>query len=154
MVNVRVGIFVLALAALAACQGDTSAPVPRVAVVADGRVMFTDADIAAYDSTGLRFTLHDSALARLDVLWPYSLAVPRHKHMSPKSFAVLVDGDTAVAGRIQHMWSSYLPEGPLMDWPPLTGRLRIWAARAPGVPVTAVERIREALRQADLDRSR
>lgn len=149
MVSVRVVIFVLALAALAACRGGTSAPVPRFAVVADGRVMFTDADIAAYDSTGLHFTLNDSALARIDYFWPHSLAVPRHKHMSPRSFAVLVDGDTIATGRIQRMWSSSVVDGPSMNWPPLTGTVGIGSSR---LPATAVEKIREALRQAGVKR--
>ncbi len=150
MVSIRAGIFVLALAALAACRGGTSAPVPRFAVVADGRVMFTDADIAAYDSTSLHFTLNDSALARIDFIWPYSLAVPRHKRMSPRSFAVLVDGDTIATGGIQHMWSSSLVDGPCLNWPPLTGTVGIGSSR---LPATAVERIREALRQAGVKRS-
>lgn len=150
MVGVRVGILVLALVALAACQAGTSTPVPRVAVVADGRLMFTDADIAACDSTGLRITLSDSALSRLNFLWPYSPAVPRHKHMSPKTFAVLVAGDTVATGRFQMMWSSSLMEGPHLNWPPLPGLAGMGVS---SLPATAVERIREALGQAGVKRS-
>ena len=110
--------------------------------------MFTEADIAQYDSSGVVFTLRDSSVTRIATTWSVEIAAPRRRLARPKIFAVLVGGDTTLVGKVQYLESSHLPEGPLMNWPPISNRLRIYAARAPGIRTADAERIREALRLA------
>ena len=148
MVATRISTILVSLVVFAACSGGAPSRPAKVAVVADERLMFTEADIAEVDSVGLHFTLRDSSVARIAFTWPMEIRGPHGGPPRPSRFAVLVEGDTIIVGRMQYIESSYLPEGPLMSWPLAARRVNIFAARRPGIPAERVARIREALRLA------
>lgn len=127
------------------------AKTPRFVVVLDGVTMFTEADIVRCKWRELEFTLADTSMARICGFWDCFVAPPANGPIPtspnyPMHFSVVADDEVIFSGGVQLLWSSSMPEGPLIYWPPLRGAHNsIRLARGPMVELARLEMIKETL---------
>ena len=145
--KISMACVLIAVLAGALPYSSASAEDPGFAVVVDGGTLFTASDVVSCNWRDFEFTLADTSVERICEIWNCGL---RPATNNPTRFSVVV-GDTALfAGRVQMAWSSYLPTGPLMQWPPIPGSnsLRIFAALEPGLEPAKMEIVKGALLKA------
>ncbi len=124
-------IWILAvLGAAVFCFLGASPETSVFSIVVDGETMVSDSDILEFDWSEFKITLAGRAIERIREQWPCSMS---DYGSWPSSFAVQVEGDILFKGRFQAGYSSHLPEGPLIPWPPFMGEnftdnlgFRIW----------------------------
>lgn len=90
-----------------------AAPLSKFALKVDGVVLVSDADIEHYNWNTHTISVYPTAADRIEKTWPW----PPKVGSLPKVFVVEINGTEVYSGHIYVGFQSYLPSGPLIEWP-------------------------------------